>query len=241
LHFGLNFRLLWLCGFAAGLMGLCQLRAVASPAIACDAAGRMAEQNRALPANLLVSIGMVESGRIDPASGRIAAWPWSVNVDGSGYYFADERDASEFAQMAEGSGARDVDVGCFQVSLQAHPGAFASMDSAFDPASNAAFAAAFLQALQRQTGSWDQAVADYHSALPAFGLPYQRRVMRQWRLLSGVEDFNAAGVSGTDPSVILAGPATRLVRVFTLTGETGDDATAWPPLRPKNLPVLITP
>ena len=135
------------------------------PALACAAAGHAAEQAAALPANLLVSIGMVESGHPDPLTGRISPWPWTVNADGTGQYFMDKAAAEAFVRLAESSGAHDIDVGCFQVSLQSHPDAFATLDDAFDPAENANYAAGFLNQLKNQTGSWNTAIADYHSAV----------------------------------------------------------------------------
>jgi hypothetical protein len=213
------------------------LQAVAAalpPELACAAAGRQAELNGALPRNLLVSVGLVESGRMD-AAGLPHAWPWTVNVDGAGHYFADEPDAAAFAQMAEASGARDVDVGCFQVSLQQHPGAFVSMDAAFNAQENADFAARFLNALKVETGSWETAIADYHSALPALGLPYQRRVLAAWQQLGDAPAALALALfTLADPTVILEGPAASRVRVITLDGETG-------PRMEGGLPSVITP
>ena len=204
------------------------------PDFACGAAGRAAEQGSALPRNLLLSIGFVESGRMDVATGRMTPWPWTVNVDGAGHYFASEQDAARFAQTAESSGARDVDVGCFQISLENHPDAFTSMDAAFDPMENAGFAAGFLNELKTQTGSWDAAIADYHSGLPALGLPYQRRVLTAWQRLGGVpEDIAPVFLALADPTVILESPAARLVHVVTMDDET-------PPASPW-LPRVITP
>jgi hypothetical protein len=154
-------------------------------AAACAAAGAAAEQAAGVPANLLVSIGVVESGRAD-GFGHVAPWPWTVNADGAGQYFASKADAEAFVRLALSSGARDVDVGCFQVSLQSHPDAFASLDDAFDPQKNAAYAALFLTQLKTMTGGWESAVADYHSATPELGLPYQRRVLAAWHGLGNM-------------------------------------------------------
>jgi hypothetical protein len=209
-------------------------RADMAPAMSCSAAGHAAEQQDALPADMLVSIGVVESGRVDAATGRVAAWPWTVNVDGAGHYFQDEPDAAAFVRLAESSGAQDVDVGCFQISLQHHPDAFSSLDAAFDPMTNADFAARFLDGLKAREGSWDGAIADYHSALPAVGLPYAQLVLNAWRGGGGVPpalrmpDFTQA-----DPVVILEGPAARLVRVITMDGAPGPTIAG--------LPRVITP
>jgi Transglycosylase SLT domain len=202
---------------------------------ACGVAGRLAEQASALPVNLLVSIGMVESGRVDPLTGHVAPWPWTVNVDGSGRYFENKADAEAFVRLAESSGAQDVDVGCFQVSLQNHPNAFATLDAAFDPVDNARYAAQFLNQLKGQTGAWNTAIADYHSARPELGLPYQRRVLAAWHGLGDIPlGMDDAAFEVPDPVVIMQSPAARRVHVYTME----DPPSAG--LRP-GLPRVISP
>lgn len=61
-----------------------------------------------------------------------------------------------------------------------HPAAFASLDDAFDPASNARYAARFLNQLHAQTGSWPRAVAGYHSFTPDLGERYAAKVLAAW-------------------------------------------------------------
>jgi hypothetical protein len=200
------------------------------PVQACDAAGRVAERAAALPANLLLSIGLVESGRADALTGRLAPWPWTVNVDGVGRFFPDEGAAIEFARLAEASGARDVDVGCFQISLADHPDAFATLADAFDPVQNADYAAGFLRRLQSRTGSWNSAIADYHSDTPDLGLPYERSVLAVWHGQSAV----GLDADEGDPFVILQSPAARRVHVYTMD----DPANAG---LPAGLPQVITP
>jgi hypothetical protein len=222
-----------------GMMGHAACAAVPDPFV-CGAAGRAAEQSAALPQNLLVSIGMVESGRPDPLTGRIAPWPWTVNADGNGQYFASKADAEAFVRLAESSGAQDVDVGCFQISLQSHPNAFATLDDAFDPAENANYAAGFLNRLKGASGSWNSAIADYHSATPDLGLPYQRRVLAAWHGLGNVPagmDLGGADTAGfalPDPFVILQSPQARRVHVYTMD----DPASAG---LPPGLPRVISP
>lgn len=203
----------------------------------CSAAGRAAELARALPMNLLLSIGLVESGRPDPLTGRVAPWPWTVNVDGSGRYFENEAQAEAFVRLAKSSGARDVDVGCFQVSLERHPDAFATLDDAFDPLENANYAAAFLDQLKGRTGAWNTAIADYHSTTPDLGLPYQRRVLAAWHGLGDVPlgmDDAALEMTAPDPVVILQSPEARLVHVYTMNDPPSAGL-------PRGLPRVISP
>lgn len=199
-------------------------RADLPPGNACVAAGHDAEQLSALPANLLISIGMVESGRVDPATGHRAPWPWTVNADGQGQYFASKAEAEAFVRFAEASGARDIDVGCFQISLESHPDAFATLDDAFNPADNAAYAAHFLTELKARTGSWNTAIADYHSALPDLGLPYQREVLAAWKRLGNVppglvDDAEATNYMPPDDGVVLQSAAARRVRVYSMQDQ----------------------
>jgi hypothetical protein len=199
-------------------------RADIPPGAVCSAAGHQAEQVGALPTNLLVSIGMVESGRPDPLTGQVAPWPWTVNADGQGEYFPTKEAAEAFVRFAEASGAHDVDVGCFQISLQNHPDAFATLDDAFDPAENAAYAARFLNQLKSQTGSWNSAIADYHSALPDLGLPYQRLVLAAWKRIGTLpfgigDDLDDAGYIAPDETIVLQSAAARRVHVYSMLDE----------------------
>jgi hypothetical protein len=199
-------------------------RADLPPGTACSTAGHQAEQSGALPQNLLVSIGMVESGRPDPLTGQVAPWPWTVNADGQGEYFPTKEAAEAFVRFAEASGARDVDVGCFQISLQNHPDAFATLDDAFDPAENAAYAARFLNELKSKTGSWNTAIADYHSALPDLGLPYQRLVLAAWKRIGTLpfgigDDDQGAGYIAPDETIVLQSAAAKRVHVYSMLDE----------------------
>ena len=223
-------RKLLLC--LAVTAGFGAARADLPPGAACTAAGHAAEQRDALPVNLLISIGMVESGHPDPMTGRFAPWPWTVNADGNGQYFPTKEAAEAFVRFAEASGARDVDVGCFQISLQSHPDAFASLDEAFDPASNANYAARFLTQLKSQTGSWTTAIADYHSALPDLGLPYQRQVLAAWQRMGdlpfslGADVQQASYLPLPDPVAIIQSAAAKRVHVYT---SSGPDDAGWRP------------
>jgi hypothetical protein len=204
-------------GLALGLLMAPCAGADVPDGAACEAAGAAAERAAGLPANLLISIGMVESGRADPLSGAVQPWPWTVNADGQGRYFDNKADAEAFVRLALSSGAQDVDVGCFQVSLESHPEAFATLDDAFDPVENANYAAAFLTQLKAQTGSWDAAIADYHSDVPDLGLPYEREVLAAWHGVGSVPaGLDDVALQAPDPVVIFESAAARRVRVYTM-------------------------
>lgn len=175
----------------------------------CTAAASEASVQANLPAGLLHAIGIVESGRRSSA-GVLEPWPYAVNANGAAHWFTNEADATSYVRDALTAGARAVDVGCFQIDLQDHPYAFASLDAAFDPATNAGVAARFLTSLHERLGSWPAAIASYHSAHPQRGLPYARLVLAAWH------GGGSRRPRGTDPYLIHIGPVVAsLPRIIT--------------------------
>jgi Transglycosylase SLT domain len=71
-------------------------------------------------------------------------------------------------------------VGCLQVNLMHHPEAFATLDEAFDPAANVAYAARFLHELFAESQDWAQAAAAYHSRRTDLGIAYLQQVLAVW-------------------------------------------------------------
>lgn len=162
----------------------------------CDHHGGVAESALQLPSGLLRAIGRVESGRRDPETGRVAPWPWTINANGQGRYFADAASAAQAVRELRAAGTTSIDVGCFQVNLFHHPQAFQTLEEAFDPATNATYAAAYLAGLRQKLGGWDQAVAAYHSATPERGEPYRERVYAAWNQRSAPPPDAAPARSG---------------------------------------------
>ena len=158
------------------------------PEASCEHAIAAAERRIGLPPKLLQTIGIVESGRIDPATGRVAPWPWTINVAGVGHAYATKADAIAAVRDLQAHGVTSIDIGCVQINLMHHPEAFASLDDAFDPALNTLYGAHFLSALYRQTGNWPQAAAAYHSRTLDIGASYETRVMSIWPLAAKFPD-----------------------------------------------------
>jgi hypothetical protein len=236
--------------------------------ISCQEAGAAAELTYGVPPGLLAAIGRMESGRYDAGAGRVVSWPWTINALGVGHYFDNAADAIAAVQDLQMQGVYSVDVGCFQINMLAHPTAFATLQQAFDPASNAEAAARFLSSLHDRTGSWESAVAWYHSATPGLGEPYRDRVLADWSgggmrilpaaqpgLSRGITDavlhVGASGAGGTqvavrgiaDPYVRLASWQSHTVHIWTPTVVT---PAAHPVARASfsgggRLPRVITP
>lgn len=146
----------------------------------CRAAISEAERSANLPRGLLQAIGRVESGRRDPETGHFAPWPWTINAEGEGKYFPTREAAIAHVRQLQARGVRIIDVGCMQVNLHHHPNAFASLEQAFDPLTNARYAARFLTELNGGRADWRQAAGHYHSQTPERAGPYREKVLAAW-------------------------------------------------------------
>jgi hypothetical protein len=162
------------------------------PSTLCRAAVQAAEARYRLPAGLLLAISKVETGRFDSATRQVEPWPWAVQAENRGLYFDSKAEAVQWVKEALARGTRSVDTGCLQVNLFFHPNAFASVDQAFDPASNADYAARFLLQLHALTGDWDRASGFYHSQELSRASAYLQRV----RQIAGVS------IPATEPPIL---------------------------------------
>ena len=153
----------------------------ADPAALCETAVTTAEYVNRLPARMLGAISVTETGRPEAATGRVRAWPWTINAEGEGQFFQTRQEAVAAVKALQARGVRSIDVGCLQVNLMYHPDAFASLEDAFDPASNATYAAHFLNALYASSKDWPSAIAAYHSETPVLGDAYRVLVMARWQ------------------------------------------------------------
>ena len=189
-----------------------QAGAVEAGPSSCAQAGLLAEQRFGIPDGLLRAIGVVESGRTGP-DGAVAAWPWTINARGEGRFLAGRDEAMASVRALFADGTTSIDVGCDQVNLHYHPNAFAALEEAFDPAANALYAARFLSELYTRAGSWEAAVAAYHSASPEHGLPYRDRVYAAWGGAAPARtEVVAYGVRVVTPAALGAAPGVIVLR-----------------------------
>lgn len=142
----------------------------------CEEAIRTAEIEHRLPEGLLMAIALKESGRWDKHVRASYAWPWTVTNGGPGKYLPTIASAMRHVHKLQARGESNIDVGCMQVNLHYHGDAFSSLEDAFDPRSNADYAARFLADLRRRHGSWEDAVEHYHSGDEDRGRQYREAV-----------------------------------------------------------------
>lgn len=136
------------------------------------------ERTYSIPQGTLQSIALVETGTVCKGHKSRVPWPWAVNVDGIGRWFENKRSAKAFVRSCLKQGARNIDVGCMQISIRHHPEAFSSLNQALDPKSNIRYAAELLQANYKRLKSWKAAVQHYHSAKSLKGIAYYARFQK---------------------------------------------------------------
>ncbi len=135
-----------------------------------------------VPAEVLHAISLTETGRNQ--NGRLRPWPWAINREGKGHWFATREEALEFARASIAEGRPSFDVGCVQINYRWHGHAFPSIEEMLDPEYTATYAAQFLRTLYEERGSWSEAAGAYHSLTPEFATIYRARFDR---ILAGLE------------------------------------------------------
>ncbi|MEO1686537.1 MAG: lytic transglycosylase domain-containing protein [Pseudomonadota bacterium] len=166
----------------------------------CDAVARRAAEAEGVPEDLMRAISLAETGR--GLDGRHRPWPWTVNMEGEGRWFADPDALLAWVNRRRAEGARSFDLGCFQVNHLWHGEAFESLEAMLDPLPNALYAARFLKTLHAESGSWETAAGHYHSRTPALADRYRRRVLQIRAALGPAPQGDVPGVD-----VALAPPA----------------------------------
>lgn len=146
-----------------------------------------------MPEPVLHAIALTETGR--KLGGRLRPWPWAINREGVGHWFATREEALDFAQASVAAGRRSFDVGCFQINYHWHGHEFASLEAMFDQEAGGAYAAGFLRRLQGELGTWTAAAGAYHSRTPEFAQRYRTRFDRIYADLGGAR-LAVAAVEG---------------------------------------------
>lgn len=137
-----------------------------------------AERAAGMPTHLLTAVSKVEAGRWRKDTGEILAWPWTVTSGGEGRFLPSKAAAIAEVERLRAKGVTNIDVGCMQINLHYHPKAFDSLEQAFDPDRNVAYAIGFLRELRARWGSWTRAVGNYHSNTPTLSGRYRVKVFK---------------------------------------------------------------
>ena len=196
------------------------------------------EREYGIPVHLLAAIASTESGRWHKGLKMPLPWPWTINAEGRGQFFETKQEAIAEVRRLLTSGVKSIDVGCMQVNLRHHPDAFRSLNDAFEPRHNVAYAARFLKNNFDEMGSWKKAAAAYHSRTPAFGNKYIGLVYNSWRRI--INEVRAAR-AGKVAEVQRASTAEIPINKTTASLDTLTDATQETPRsrKPAHKPVRM--
>lgn len=209
----------------AWLRGLGLAAALAGPAWAddadlCVAAAEDAQRLSGVPLDVLLAISITEAGR----GGR--PWPWTVNLEGEGHWFATRAEATAFAENALAQGRTGFDVGCLQVNWRRHGESFVSVAQAFDPLANASYAARVLKDLQAEAGGWSEAAGAYRSRTPEHAGRYRaafdaHRAAVQAGTAGGFGDSGEGNLGEGPVALASAEPPAPRVNAFPLLRGSG--------------------
>lgn len=89
-------------------------------AYVCMQATAKIEQQYQIKKHLLTTISSVETGRYNEAKKQTLAWPWTINAQGKGRYFATKEEAVRAVKKLQAQGVKSIDVGCMQINLAYH-------------------------------------------------------------------------------------------------------------------------
>jgi|APSaa5957512622_1039677.scaffolds.fasta_scaffold29687_2 hypothetical protein len=173
-------------GFVPGLLASPQVahsvsaQHVENTSEICAQGTARVERATGIPSGLLGALSLAETGRWNPDRQESFAWPWTVMAEGRGRYFESKDEAVAEVYALLDLGLTNIDVGCMQINLHYHGGAFADIEQAMDPAANIAYAGRYLSNLYKAAKSWPTAAGYYHSMTPDRGNAYRERVMALW-------------------------------------------------------------
>ena len=174
---------------------------------ACVSAILDAQDRYEIPDNLLLAIGIQEAGR--QVDGEVTVWPWAVNAEGTGIFFRTREQAIAWVKTQQAQGVKSIDVGCMQINLHWHKGAFRSLEEAFDPVANARYAANFLSGLRAEEGAWWDAAGSYHSRTEELRNRYLASLVRnhevaktEYPRLTAIKNLTGARLASVDRPVL---------------------------------------
>ena len=189
-----------------------------TPALCLDAA-RAAAARHAIPAGMMHAITLVETRR--KVSGVSGPWPWTLNIDGQGYWYDTRAEALAHAEREVARGRRSVDLGCFQLNYRWHGENFDALDEMLDPALAADYAARFLGQLFAETGDWMRAAGLYHSRTPVRARRYRDLVGRALASLDAAPTL----APKPEPRVPEPAPAESAPAIVLASARVAADAT----------------
>jgi hypothetical protein len=172
-------RIMKFSGFLLAVIATCGCAKTPDPAYSLTDASR----ETGLSQETILAIALTESGRTSPSEGRYRPWPWTLNVNGQGEFFEDQKSAIRALQEAKRRGYRNIDVGAMQVNLRWNGDLVERPEHLLDPSINLWAFTQVIRDCQARVGiRLQDVVACYHAGPSNFRSPagraYYARVAR---------------------------------------------------------------
>jgi hypothetical protein len=133
----------------------------------------VSKQNK-IPHDILTAVALTETGTMQ--KGRLAPYPWAINVAGKGFLFSTKQKAIDAVKSYLAQGKTSIDIGCMQLNWYWHKDKFNhSVEKAFDPITNITVGANYIQEHYATYKNWDRAVGRYHSGTEKFAKAYRQK------------------------------------------------------------------
>jgi len=138
-----------------------------------------------VPPKVLYAVALTETGRQIDGTGNVRPWPWALNVQGRGFFYASRQEAWGALRRFLEQGKQSIDIGLMQVNWRYHETKLVDPWVALDPYYNLRVAAGILRRCYEADQDWWSGVGCYHS--PGNGeraTAYRRRVEKHWMRLA---------------------------------------------------------
>lgn len=97
-------------------------------------------------------------------NGQRQAWPWVLNIRGTGYWYESKTMMLRGIQAAQRLGIRNIDIGVCQVNWHWHGEHFSSPTELAEPLTNIRYAAKVLASYKKiEDEGWAIAIGRYHA------------------------------------------------------------------------------
>lgn len=132
-----------------------------------------------LPKDLLYAIALNES-KTKTKSGKIVAWPWTLNYKKKGYFFKTKSDLYQSVKAILATGDTNFDICVMQINWRYHSERFSNIEEALSPPACVSAAADYLVEITGMPNrrNWKQIVGGYHNFNSRLGNQYANRVKK---------------------------------------------------------------
>ena len=158
---------------------------LATPGIAnaeVPAGYRLVASHYGIPAEVLYAVGLAESARRVDSTGTVRPWPWTLNVQGKGFFYASRAQVQQALESFLDVGFESIDIGLMQVNWRYHQNYLESPQLALDPYHNLRVAAKILRECHQSRQDWWEAVGCYHAPNNPYRADrYRVRVFKHWQ------------------------------------------------------------